>query len=170
MATIRCSYDKLVPLKDIKPNPKNPNIHSPEQIKRLAEILKYQGIRKPLIVSKQSGLLITGHGTLEAIKLNGWKEAPVSYQDFEDSDQEYAHMVADNSLASWAQLDLMQVNLEIPELGPDFDVSMLGLKNFSIDPPSLEDMPDEKPSKLKLFTCPHCQEEFEEKQAKVKSV
>ena len=147
---IRCAYDKLVPLKNIKPNPKNPNIHSPEQIKRLAEILKYQGIRKPLIVSNQSGLLITGHGTLEAIKLNGWEKAPVSYQDFEDSDQEYAHMVADNSLASWAQLDLMQINIEVPELGPNLEISMLGLKNFQVDPPLLEDMPDEKQNKLKI--------------------
>lgn len=132
MLTIRCPYDKLVPLKDIKPNPKNPNIHSPEQIKRLAEILKYQGIRKPLIVSNQSGLLITGHGTLEAIKLNGWKEAPVSYQDFEDTDQEYAHMIADNSLASWAELDLAAINSELPELGP-IDIDLLGINNFVID-------------------------------------
>ena len=79
-------------------------------------------------------------------------------------------MVADNSPASWAQLDLMQINIEVPELGPNLEISMLGLKNFQVDPPLLEDMPDEKQNKLKIFTCPHCEEEFEEKQAKVKSV
>ena len=31
-----CAHDAIVPLKDLRPNPKNPNQHPPEQIKLLA--------------------------------------------------------------------------------------------------------------------------------------
>ena len=31
-----CAHDAIVPLKDLRPNPKNPNQHPPEQIKLLS--------------------------------------------------------------------------------------------------------------------------------------
>ena len=34
-----CAHDAIVPLKDLRPNPKNPNQHPPEQIKLLASII-----------------------------------------------------------------------------------------------------------------------------------
>ena len=35
-----CAHDAIVPLKDLRPNPKNPNQHPPEQIKLLASIIR----------------------------------------------------------------------------------------------------------------------------------
>lgn len=43
-------------------------------------------------------------------------------------------MVADNSIASWAELDLALINSEVPDLGPDFDINMLGLEDFTLEP------------------------------------
>ena len=86
---------KWVLVSELKPNPKNNNIHTPEQIERLAKIIKYQGVRSPIIVSKRSGFMTKGHATLEAIKSLGMSKAPVSYQNYEDETQEFLHMELD---------------------------------------------------------------------------
>lgn len=131
---IRCLYDKLVPISELTPHPKNRNQHPDDQIDRLAKILKYQGWRYPIKVSKQTGLITSGHGRLEAAKKNGWTQVPVNYQDYENETQEYADLQADNAIASWAELELAKINLDLPELGPDFDLEMLGLKDFELEP------------------------------------
>lgn len=122
------------PIDQLKPNPKNPNKHSKEQIERLAKLIKYQGWRLPIIVSKLSGYIVAGHGRLEAAKHLRLKEVPVAFQDFTDADQEYAFLVSDNSIASWAELDLAGINTDIGDLGPDFDIDLLGIEDFVIEP------------------------------------
>lgn len=129
---MHCLYDELVEPNALKPNPKNPNRHSQEQIERLKKILEYQGFRYAIKISKQSGFITSGHGRLEAAKRLGLKQVPVVYQDYVDADQEYADIVADNSIAAWAELDLAAINLEIPNMGP-FDIDLLGIKDFTID-------------------------------------
>lgn len=118
---------------DLVGHPKNPNRHDKEQIERLAKLITYQGWRLPIIVSKQSGYIVSGHGRLEAAKSMGLNEVPVTYQDFADDEMEYAFLVSDNSIASWAELDLSSINTHVGELGPDFDIQLLGLDNFTID-------------------------------------
>lgn len=145
---IHCLYDALSPIKDLKSHPKNRNKHPDDQIKRLAEILKYQGWRYPVKVSKRSGFVTSGHGRIEAAKLNGWKEVPVNFQEYDSEEQEYADVQADNAIASWAELDLSGINADLGDLGPDFDIDLLGIKNFEIDvlPPEPQcdedDVPD----------------------------
>ena len=128
--------DKItwVEIKKLKPHPKNPNKHSKEQIERLAEIIAYQGFRSPIVVSNRSGFIVAGHGRVEAALKNELTKVPVSYQDFTDEEQEYAHMTADNAIADWATLDLSMINKDIIELGPDFNIDMLGIKDFEIEP------------------------------------
>lgn len=65
---IHCAYKELVPIDDLRPHPKNPNRHSPEQVTRLAKILKYQGWRVPIKVSTTSGYITSGHGRLLAAR------------------------------------------------------------------------------------------------------
>ena len=65
---IDCAYDKLVPIENLIPNPKNNNRHSIEQIHRLAKIIMYQGMRSPIVVSNRSGFVIKGHCRLQALK------------------------------------------------------------------------------------------------------
>lgn len=115
--------------KDLKPHPKNRNKHPKEQIERLAKILKYQGFRKPIVVSNLSGFVVEGHGRIEAAKHNKWDSVPVCYQDFEDETQEYAHLTADNAIALWAELDMSGINADTLELGP-FDTELLGIQNW----------------------------------------
>lgn len=134
------------------PHPKNPNHHSAAQVERLAQLISYQGWRLPIIVSKRSGYIVSGHGRLQAAIKAGDTEVPVSLQDFQDDESEYAFLVSDNSIASWAVLDVGAVNLEVTHLGPDFDLIHLGLKDFTIDCEKEQQRDEEQAEK----SCPHC--------------
>jgi hypothetical protein len=131
---VHCLHDALVSVKELKPNPLNRNSHPKDQIERLAKILEFQGWRYPIKVSKRSGLITSGHGRLEAAKLLKWKEVPVSFQDYESEEQEYADTISDNSIASWSELDLSGINSDLTDLGPDFDIDLLGIKDFVLEP------------------------------------
>jgi hypothetical protein len=159
---IHCLYDELVDPKTLKYHPKNRNKHPKDQIERLAKILEYQGWRYPIKVSKLSGCVTSGHGRIAAAFLKKWTQVPVVFQEYENEDQEYADVQSDNAIASWAELDLAGINLDVPDLGPDFDINMLGLKGFQINPDfepgSLEEQGqlDQK----KKINCPECGCEF----------
>jgi len=131
---IRCKYDEMVAIEDLKPHPKNRNEHPEHQIQRLAEILEYQGWRYPVKVSKQSGFVTSGHGRIEAAKINGWHEVPVNFQDYDDEDQEYFDVQADNAIASWAELNLSKINTDLADLDPNSNIKMLGLQDFYLEP------------------------------------
>jgi len=148
---VRCAHDRLVDIKGLKPHPKNRNKHPEDQIARLAKILEYQGWRYPVKVSNLSGYITSGHGRLLAAKHLGWTQVPVNYQDYNSEEQEYADVQADNAIASWAELDLSGINGDIGALGPDFDIDLLGIRDFSIDPSDKEGEgdPDEIPEPAK---------------------
>jgi len=130
---INCSHQEVVDLDLLIPNPKNPNKHSDQQLNLLSKIMKHQGWRHPIIVSKRSGFIVAGHGRLEAAKRNGWDKAPIDRQDFDSEADEYAFLVSDNKIAELAELDLSMVNLDIADLGPDFDLDLLGIPFFTVD-------------------------------------
>lgn len=136
---IHCSSDKVVPISQLKLNPKNRNVHPKEQIQRLAEILKYQGWRYPVKISKRSGIVTSGHGRIEAALLNGWDEVPVDFQDYESDEQEYADTVSDNAIASWAELDLSGIQTDVKGLSTDFKTELLGTK-FSFFDSQIEEI------------------------------
>jgi DNA modification methylase len=131
---VRCSHDELVDISKLKAHPDNRNDHPQDQIERLAKILEYQGWRYPVKVSNQSGFITSGHGRVLAAKHLGWKQVPVNFQDYDNEDQEYADIVSDNAIASWSELDLSTINSDIGDLGPDFDIDLLGIKDFVIEP------------------------------------
>ena len=131
---IHCKYDELVSVKKLKPHPKNRNKHPKDQIERLVKLISYQGVRAPIVVSKLSDFIVKGHGTLMAEIQAGMKEVPVVYQEFQSEDQEYAFLQADNAIANWAFLDLGEINTDLQNLGPDFDLDQIGIKDFNLDP------------------------------------
>jgi hypothetical protein len=149
VSLIKTAYQKLLDIfsPEIIPHPKNMNQHSEEQIKRLAELILYQGQRLPIIISKRSGFIVAGHGRWEAIKIlakdHGWDKIAVDFQDFENEAQEYAFMTSDNAIAEWSTLDLSMVNTEMLEFGPEFNIDLLGIKDFTIEPIEKFEMEDE---------------------------
>lgn len=123
---VHCTHDSLVMISLLNRNPDNRNIHSPEQIARLAEILEYQGWRYPVKVSRQSDMVTSGHGRIEAAILNKWEYVPVNYQDYETPEQEYADTIADNAIASWSELNVAGIQMDVKGLNTDFNSDMLG--------------------------------------------
>ena len=130
---IKAKEVRLVPISELRPSPKNRNKHSDEQIERLKQIIQYQGFRNPIIVSNRSGYMVAGHGRLLAAAKLGMSEVPVIYQDFDNEEQEYASGVSDNAIASWAELDLSGIHLDLPDMAP-FDIDLLGIKDFKFEP------------------------------------
>ena len=126
---IHCKHDKLVEAFELIPNPRNPNQHGSGQIAALAKILEGQGWRSPVVVSNQSGFIVSGHGrVLAALKMSD-QRVPVSFQDFGSEAEEHAHMIADNRLAELAEIstpalaellsDLEQSDLDLEFTGYD---------------------------------------------------
>lgn len=142
---IHCQHTGMVSVDELKPNPKNPNVHTKDQIERLALVIQENGFRRPIVVSNQTGFMTVGHGRLEASKHLNMTHVPVDYQDYDSEDLEYADMVADNALGEWSDLDLSKINTDMGDLGPDFDIALLGLKDLSLDfseKIDLDDIPD----------------------------
>lgn len=131
---IQAEYIEMVDINTLLPHPKNNNKHPKEQIDRLVKLIEYQGFRNPVIVQKGTNLVVAGHGRIEAAKKLGINLIPVSYQEFESDAQIYSYLTSDNAIAAWAELDLSAVNTEMLDLGPDFDIDLLGIKDFSIEP------------------------------------
>lgn len=131
---IQAKEIQVVDIDSLILNPKNNNKHPKEQIERLSKLIQYQGFRNPVVVSKRTGFVLAGHGRIEAAKIAGLKEVPAMFQDFDNEAQEYAYLTSDNAIAAWAELDLSAVNTEMLDLGPDFDIDLLGIKDFVIEP------------------------------------
>jgi len=132
----------LVPLKDIKLNPKNRNKHPADQIDRLVKIIKETGFRRPGTISNRTGFLVCGEGRYLAAKKIGLKEMPIMHQDYADAAQELADAVADNSIDKWANLDTSGIMQDVKEF-EDFDLDLLGIKDFRIVEPTIEPQCDE---------------------------
>ena len=112
-----CAHDAIVPIKDLQPNPKNPNQHPPEQIKLLASVIRATGWRGPITVSTRSGYIVKGHGRLMAAELDDLKEVPVDYQNYASEAEEMADLTADNRIAELATID----NKMLAEVFADID-------------------------------------------------
>jgi hypothetical protein len=153
----------MADLVSLVPNPKNANRHNDQQIQLLAKIMKFQGWRHPIVVSKRSGFIVAGHGRLMAAKLNGWTEAPVDEQDFENEAAEVAFLVSDNTIAELAETDLAKVQDLVLEMPKDFDIDLFGIPNLHIGPmdfpPGTEGDQGQLDEKKKAV-CPNCGEEF----------
>lgn len=144
------------------PNPKNPNKHSEAQIEALSEIITFQGWRSPIVVDKNM-MIWAGHGRLLAAKKLKLQKVPVHIQEFQSEEQAYAFLVSDNAIASWAELDLSAINYELPNLGPDFDIHLLGIKDFELEPADKlpkEEKDEVSSKKTETIECPNCQHSF----------
>jgi DNA modification methylase len=134
---IKSKEIKIIPIEQITEHPKNANRHSIEQIERLCKLIRYQGFRSPLIISKRSGFLVSGHGRKMAAEKLGLKELPCVYQDFENEAQEYAYVISENEIARWAELDKHSVYTELKDLDLE-DIELLGLEDFEL--PDVEEL------------------------------
>jgi ParB-like chromosome segregation protein Spo0J len=102
---VMCSYDKLMNIADIISIPQNRKQYDDNQIELLAQVIKSQGWRAPIIVSTRSGFVVRGFGRLMAAQKLGAQFVPIKYKDYENQTQEWADMFATNRVVSLADTD-----------------------------------------------------------------
>lgn len=118
-----CAYDELVDIGKAIPNPRNPNQHPKAQIELLAKIIKAQGWRQPITISNRSGLIVKGHGRLQAALLLGQDKVPADYQNYATEAEKIADLTADNRLAELAEMN----NTMLADILADFDTGEMPL-------------------------------------------
>ncbi len=124
---------KLVDPRTLKKDPNNRNKHSDEQIERFCKLLQTYGMRWPILVSERTDIIKAGEGRLLAALKLGMPQVLVSYQEFDSDDIEYGFGISDNAIAAWAELDLSSIKTDLESLGDNFDIDLLGIKDFELD-------------------------------------
>lgn len=128
-----CSFDELVSVDSLNPNPKNPNKHPDSQIELLSKNIKYLGWRHPITVSKRSGFIVAGHGRLMAAKKLGVQIVPVDYQEFNSDADEVAVLVADNRLAELSETSEEDLKNILSELDGKIEIDLTGFSDAEVE-------------------------------------
>ena len=152
--TVRCTCSALVEVGKLHPSPHNPNRHPDRQLDLYAKVIQHQGWRRAVVVSNQSGFIVTGHGAVEAAKRAGWGVVPVDFQDFVSEADETAHLLCDNSLPELAELDQAQLSSLLAELEADsnFDLDLTGFHQPTLEEAALPDWPDQNTKDAHVIT------------------
>ena len=110
----------------IKPYPKNPRVHSEEQVAALAADMLADGVTMPILVD-EAGEVIAGHGRLLASQANGFESYPVVVARGWSDEQKRSARIRDNqrSLQSSWSPDLIHAELADLKLG-GYDLQLLG--------------------------------------------
>jgi hypothetical protein len=145
---VACAYDRLVAVRQLKVNLKNPNKHGAEQLRVYAKVLWHQGWRRAIVVSNQSGLIVTGEGAwLTAVK-EGWPTVPVDFQDFASVQQELQHLLADNSLPQLADVDEQELAAILAQDLGGLDAELAGVLEDGHQKPELRPVSVKAPPKM----------------------
>jgi DNA modification methylase len=138
----------FLPLGSLRPNNHNARIHSKRQVRQIASSIRAFGHLVPILVD-ESGVVLAGHGRLEAAKLIGVESVPTIVAAGLTEVQKRAFMIADNKLAQNGGWDRERLAVEIEELSVllppiDLDISVTGFETGEIDI-LLTDIGEEKP-------------------------
>src|SRR5512143_1758468 len=134
---------QMWPLENIKPYPKNPRTHTPEQIAALAAAMREDGVTMPILVD-EAGEVIAGHGRLLAAQQNNYEEYPVAIARGWTATQKRAARVRDNQLALMSEWNDELLRMEVSDLKMDgYDIPMLGFDSRMLDNILTLDTPEE---------------------------
>ena len=138
-----------IQIEKIKPYSRNAKKHTNRQIQQVADSIKEFGWGQPIVVDKNS-VVIVGHARLEAAKLLGLTEVPTLQVDL-DKKRADAYRLADNKLneSDW---DMELVIEELKALEDDALVALTGFeKDLLIEPDERDDViPENAPTRAKL--------------------
>ena len=132
-------------------NPRNARIHGPEQIEQIRASLREFGWTMPVLV-RENGMLIAGHGRLEAAKLEGLTEVPTIVARGWTEAQCQAYAICDNKLTDLSHWNEELPRLEIGDLRETgFDLALTGFDQDELDrllvaERDLDADPDEAPA------------------------
>ncbi|OYW09609.1 MAG: DNA modification methylase [Rhodospirillales bacterium 12-71-4] len=121
----------LRPVAELRPHAGNARVHSAEQLEQIKASMLAFGFTNPLLVD-EDGVLIAGHGRLEAASALGMAKVPVIVLRHLSAAQKEALRLADNRIAENATWDqaLLRDALAAVQAAQDIDLGALG---FSAD-------------------------------------
>lgn len=120
---------------NLRAYPRNARTHSRKQIKQIAGSIKQFGFTNPLLID-DAGMILAGHGRLEAAKLLEMDKVPCVVLSRMTATQKRAYVLADNKLVlngGWDDEILGSELQELISLDPDFDISLTGFSIPEID-------------------------------------
>lgn len=155
---------------EIKIHPKNPKIHTDEQIQEIATSIKKLDWGRPIILSSDNYIL-AGEGTYLAAKDKlQLKKVPYRRMKHQhDSPEAIAYMLADNKLAEksgWNYPELSELSIDLELQG--FDVTLTGfdeielkaLKQNNVIPGEEPEYDESIADEVEMIKCPECGHEF----------
>lgn len=118
---------------ELAANPQNARTHSAKQVDKIAKSIEKFGFINP-VVTDSAGVLIAGHGRLEAANKLGLKEIPCILADHLSAAEKKAYMLADNQIATESGWDGDLLKIALEELrAEDFDLAFTGFDQKDID-------------------------------------
>jgi ParB-like chromosome segregation protein Spo0J len=131
------AHIEYVSIDTLRSNPRNARTHSRRQIRRIAESIRRFGFINPIIVA-DAGVVLAGHGRLEAARLLVMSVVPVLRFTHLTAAEKKAYVIADNRIAEQAGWDRELLALELGELADllpaeNLDVSLTGFDVAEID-------------------------------------
>lgn len=128
---------QLVPVRTVRPNPRNSRTHSKRQIRQIAASIKRFGWSYPLLTDER-GYLIAGHGRLAAAEHLGLREVPVIVMAGLGEAEKRALALADNKIAANAGWDRKLLAEELGDLASllpecELDIDITGFEPAEID-------------------------------------
>ncbi len=135
----------------LTPDPENPRRHSPQQIRKIAGDIRKNGFTNPILIT-QDGLVIAGHGRLEASKQAGLTEIPVMRLNlteaqakvrnlWDNRSSDLSHF--DDQLLGLAMQQLVDLNIDIEDTG--FSVAEADLLIEGLSAPGSDSADDDIP-------------------------
>jgi DNA modification methylase len=127
----------MMALDHIKPHAHNTRTHSKKQIRQIADSIRAVGFASPVLID-ENGVLLAGHGRLEAARLLGLKTIPAILIEGLSEARKRALLLADNRIAQnagWDRELLASELLSLPELlaADGLDITVTGFESAEID-------------------------------------
>lgn len=140
--TVNFAPEAWVPLKDLKPHPRNPRADLTQHKSKFASLKRSikEGVFEAVKVSRLTGLCLAGHQRLKAFEALGYEEVPVQYNDCADEREEVQIMIKDNNEWGFYEYE------ELGELMTEFELDSSELGLSSTDLGQLEGFLGEAPS------------------------
>jgi DNA modification methylase len=125
------------PVSSLRPNPRNPRTHSKHQVRQIAASIQAFGFLNA-ILTDDDGMVLAGHGRLEAAKLLGMDRVPTLRASGLSEEQKRLYVLADNKIAENAGWDRELLVTELGELAVllpplDLDLTITGFEPPEID-------------------------------------
>lgn len=104
-----------VPIDGLEPDPANARTHGTDDLAALSGSLRQYGQRTPLVVNRESSIVLKGNGTLASARQLGWTHLAVVWVE-DDPHTAAGYAIADNRTAELAGWDTDRLKELLAEL------------------------------------------------------